>query len=377
MRSYALPWPGSGRDAVHVHVSLPVVAGLAVVLFGSGRWVEQFAGPVDVLVPGELTAAALSGGATPWLLGVAAALGVAASAGVHALGHVVVARRYGVASGVTTLWVFGDLALADRRPARGWSWHQTVWFALGGPLATLLLAAVFAVLALALTAAVAPLAFLCGWLALANFALAAANALPTLPFDGGRVVRPLQAQRRSTVTAVRASARAGTGLALGAAVVGVLAVSPVLVLLALFTHAAAATGPRAMAADGLLAGLTARDVADHGVAMVRADDSLSAFVDRMVRDRLTAHPVVDGSGTLVGVVTLDDVAGVPRAEHGQTPVRAVMSDAALTVPASADAFDVLVALRRSRAHCALVEDGGRVVGTVSLPDFGAAVGEAL
>ena len=52
----------------------------------------------------------LEQGYTPWLLGLAAALGLFASVLVHELGHAVTARLYGVRTREIRLWFLGGVA---------------------------------------------------------------------------------------------------------------------------------------------------------------------------------------------------------------------------------------------------------------------------
>jgi Zn-dependent protease len=62
----------------------------------------------------------LTTGATPYVLGLASALGLFASVVVHELGHAVTARLYGVQTKMITLWFLGGVAqLEDMPRARG------------------------------------------------------------------------------------------------------------------------------------------------------------------------------------------------------------------------------------------------------------------
>jgi len=83
----------------------------------SGRRSPQ---TVDLLnrVDAGLDAAVLTTGSLPWVLGVAAAVGLFTGVILHELGHSLVARRYGYPIDSITLWLFGGIAQPDR-DARG------------------------------------------------------------------------------------------------------------------------------------------------------------------------------------------------------------------------------------------------------------------
>jgi CBS domain-containing protein len=210
--------------------------------------------------------------------------------------------------------------------------------------------------------------FVFGWLVVTNVILAVFNMLPAFPMDGGRVLRALLARRRSYLSATRTAARIGTGFAIGFAILAVLSLSPLLFLLALFVYGAASGESRTVALDTLLEGITVEDIVDRDVEGVDADATLSAFAERMLRDRRTTYPVVDG-GSIVGIVSLADLKGVSEADRDATRVREVSAADPPRIAATATAFDGLMELAKHRTEAALVEDGGKTVGVVSNADI--------
>jgi CBS domain-containing protein len=87
----------------------------------------------------------------------------------------------------------------------------------------------------------------------------------------------------------------------------------------------------------------------------------------MFRDRRTAYPVVD-AGRVVGIVRLEDVRDVPESDRGTTRLRDIAETDVPRLDGPTDAFDGFVQVS-SAGGVALVEEGGRVVGTVSSSDF--------
>ena len=63
----------------------------------------------------DLDPVPLTRGATPWLLGLAGALGLFTSVLVHELGHALVARLFGVRTRRITLWFLGGIAQLEDR----------------------------------------------------------------------------------------------------------------------------------------------------------------------------------------------------------------------------------------------------------------------
>ncbi|MFB6218802.1 MAG: site-2 protease family protein [Halobacteriaceae archaeon] len=360
MRSYTVGsvWGIPIRINISLVVFLPVLAWL----IGSGEQIAVYAGVIGGLTGVAFDVPALRAGATPWLVGSTAAVGLFVSVAVHELGHSWVALRYGLEIESITLWILGGLAALSEVPRE---WDRELTIAAAGPLVSVVLGGVLWGATLATPASLAPLRFVLGWLAVTNVGLAAFNLLPAFPMDGGRILRALLARSRPYASATRIAGRVGVVFAVLFAVVGVLQFSPLLLLLALFVYGAATTESRAVVLDDLLEGLTVGDVMSRDPPTVAADATVAEFADRMLRDRQTAYAVTDG-GEVVGVATLDDLRGV-RDREGTT-VGAV-AGAAGRIAAAGDAFDGFVALTSSGASHALVEDGGRVVGLLSEGDY--------
>jgi len=133
---------------------------------------------------------------------------------VHEAGHLVAARRLGLAVADVTLYPFGGITRTVHPPGRG---RETAIVAAAGPLASLLLAAV---LAAAAACAHAALAFGLRVVALGNLVLALGNLLPAHPLDGGRIARSLLEPRLGAERAARLTGRTGQLLGLGLIVAG-------------------------------------------------------------------------------------------------------------------------------------------------------------
>ncbi|AFZ73609.1 site-2 protease family protein [Natronobacterium gregoryi] len=349
---------------IRINVSLLVLLPVLVYLIAEGDQIGIYASAIDALAPATLEVAPLEEGATPWLIGLAGAVGLFFSVAVHELGHAYAARRYDIGTESITLWIFGGLAALESMPRE---WHREFWIAVAGPFTSLLLAVVFAGLLQVIPGGLALVLFVVGWLALINVVLAVFNMLPAFPMDGGRVLRALLGRRWSYVTATRIAARIGTIFALFFAVVGVLGGNPLLVLVALFVYVAATTESRTIALEELLRGVLAVDVMDEPARSVAADATLSDVATSLFENRRSEFVVTDDD-EIVGLVTLSDLGQVDRSTLETTTVREVMTDEVAHVGLETPAFEVLRAMGRD--PLVVVLEDGDPVGTVSRRDLG-------
>ncbi|WP_152040736.1 site-2 protease family protein [Salinigranum salinum] len=363
MRSYTITdvWDIPIRINTSLLVFLPILAWL----IGSGGQIEVYAGFIEGLTGVGFDLVGLRAGATPWVIGVTAAVGLFVSVTLHELGHSWVALRYGIEIDSITLWILGGIASLKSLPKE---WNREFWIAIAGPITSLLVAAVCYVGVLVVPGSLAVPRFVVGWLAITNVVLAVFNLLPAFPMDGGRILRALLARSRPYGTATRIAGRIGVVFAFLFAVVGVLTFQLLMILLALFVYGAATTESRTVLLDELLDGLTVGDVMAQGVHTVAADTTVDDLGTRMLRDRQTSYAVTDGAGEIVGIVTLDDLRGSRRGDRTTTVVESVMREVP-RVEATADAFDVLAQLSQARADAALVLREGNVVGLLSQADY--------
>ncbi|RDI72531.1 site-2 protease family protein [Halopelagius longus] len=352
---------------IRINASLLLFLPVLAWLIGSGAQIETYATIVEGFAPGQLDVAALRAGATPWVIGAAAAVGLFVSVLLHELGHSYVARRYGIDIESITLWIFGGVASLRSVPRE---WDREFWIAVAGPIVSVLTAAAcyLAVRFLPLPSGV--VVFVVGWLAVTNVTLAVFNMLPAFPMDGGRVLRALLARRRPYAVATRTAARIGVGFAFLFALAGVLWFSPVLFLMAFFVYGAATGESRAVALDDLLDGMTVADLMARDPPTVPAETTVGAFTDRLFAERRTGFALADG-GDIAGYVSIEDLRR--RKLDDDAPVSAALPDPVPRVDAAADAFEALAELSGAKGGHALVTEGDRVVGVVSQADYARAV----
>lgn len=348
---------------VGVNWSVLVIFTLVVIGLAAGRF--------PITHPGFSDAAYL-------FAGVATGLVFFLSLLAHELAHAVIARRNGVEVEGITLWMLGGVATLEGEPADP---GADLRIAVAGPATSILLAALFGLVALALD--VADLSTLLvgavAWLALINILLAGFNLVPAAPLDGGRILRALWWWRtgdrqRAAVAAAHAGRvfgwmliSGGVALALfGGGIGGIW-----LALIGWFITVAARSEQEFAEASGALKGLTVADVMTLDPAVVPLGTSLDAFVANWVfSHRCSTFPVVDATGTLRGLLSWRDVKLMSPNQRASSRVDdvAMPVDEVTVVAPDTPIADALGPMAASRSGRGVVVDDGHVVGVVSPVD---------
>ncbi len=173
-----------------------------------------------------------NGGIVPFLLGTLLVLLVFLSVLVHELGHVVMAREFGIQVLDITLWPFSGVARIEQTPA---SPRNELLIALAGPgmnlaifmllLPVILLIGVVGGPSLLLGAGdrfrTLDIASMIAAIGVLNLALMVFNLLPAFPLDGGRVLRAAMTPRIGRGRATDIATRLGIGVAALLILVGI------------------------------------------------------------------------------------------------------------------------------------------------------------
>lgn len=298
----------------------------------------------------------------------------------HEVGHAVVARRQGLSVQGIVVWALGGFTTIEDEPA---SPRAELALSGVGPLVSLVLGVGFAALALGARALGAPelLAASMGWLGGLNIALAAMNALPASPLDGGRMLHALvwrlsHDRHRATV----ATTRVGQVLGYGAAAAGVLLMvsgSPQGLWIAV-TGAFVGAGATA---ERRQAEMVAR-VGDHLVGEVMSPTAPWPVPDWWDIDTALAQgvastpwPIVvvhEWSGRPSGMVAVAQLLMVPTEHRRAIQLRSLAWPRQVVVTTRPD--EPLLDLARrwpGDAAWAVAVDGGRAVGALSAGDIDA------
>ncbi len=249
----------------------------------------------------------------------------------HEISHSVVARRRDIPVEGITLFVFGGMAhtrMEAETPGDE--------FAIAGigPVSSLGIAVLFGVLAWAGAIAGWPPAIVAvaRYLAFINVALAVFNLLPGFPLDGGRLFRAAVWKFTGDLRkATRWSSMGGKVLGYALMALGLLQFFAGALIGGLwflfigwFVRTAAEAGLRQHVLSASLEGVTVDTLMSREPQTVPSDMPLQDFVETFILNgRHRAYPVVD-DGRLAGLVILDRVKTVPRADWRERTVRDVM-----------------------------------------------------
>jgi Zn-dependent protease/CBS domain-containing protein len=317
--------------------------------------------------------------ATYLVMAIAAALLFFVSLLMHEYGHALVARREGMEIDGITLWLFGGVArFKGMFPSAGAEFR----IAIAGPIVSLALGVLFVLFA---WLAPAPEAVdgVAAWLGYINLTLLVFNLLPALPLDGGRVLRSaLWAARNDFAWATRIAAWIGRAfgylfiaVGLGFFIFQGAFSGAWLAFIGWFLLQAAGAEDRYLLARQALSGIRVRDLMVRDPVTVRPDMTLGAFMDELLSHRrYTTYPVVE-DGRAVGLLPFRCVAEVPRREWDTRLVRDCMipRDRVPVVKETDDAIDAAGELADGDVNRALVLDGDRLAGLLSVTDVARAL----
>lgn len=323
---------------------------------------------LDDILGTDIDPAALEGEWRPWLLGLAAAVGLFLGVLLHEFGHSLVALRYGYEIDSITLWLLGGLARFAEMPE---NWRHEFWIAIAGPVVSIAVGLGCYLGVLLLPADLDAITFVFAYLAVLNVFLAAFNMLPAFPMDGGRVLRALLARTRPHAQATQQAAEVGKLFAFLMGLAGLLALNVILILLAFFIYIAAAGEAQQTVMKATFEGVTVEDImtTQQDLHVVAPTDTVAELVERMFRERHTGYPVVS-AGEIIGMVTLEDARDVRTEERDAYRVEDVMSRDVRTISPETDAMDALQQLQQHDiGRLPVVDERGTLRGIISRTDL--------
>lgn len=292
---------------------------------------------------------------------------------LHEFGHVLAARRYGIATPDITLLPIGGVARLDRIPEKP---AEELVVALAGPAMNVAIAALL-LLPLGGVPDVAamvgledPGQSLLARLFWVNVTLVAFNLIPAFPMDGGRVLRALLGLRLGNRRATEVAASIGQALAFGIGLLGLLGGAPLLVFVALFVWLGAGAESHAVQLRELSRGMVAADAMVTRFETLHTTARIADAVELLLRTSQTDFPVLDASGRLRGILTRSDMI---RALQDRGPDGAVLDamqrDVAM-VPHRAPLKDALRTMQETSGPVGVTDGAGRLVGLLTHENLG-------
>jgi len=286
---------------------------------------------------------------------------------LHEFGHILAARRFGVRTREILLLPIGGMARMERIPERP---RDELLVALSGPAVTIAIALVL-VLAFgglpdpeAVFSGVTPRDLL-GQLAYANLSLLAFNLLPVFPLDGGRVLRALLASKLGHSRGTEIAAVIGRAAAIILGLVGLAAGNVILVLIAVFIFFAAGAEAGLAQLREITFGVPARDIMITAFESLSPEAPLTDAVEALIRTSQRDFPVIDDAGTLVGLLSRDQIVKALGEMPGQTPVAHVMRSDIPSISEWHRLDDGLDLLESGVPAVAVTGCGNRLVGLIT------------
>jgi stage IV sporulation protein FB len=260
----------------------------------------------------------------------------------HEFGHILTARRFGVATPEVTLLPIGGVARLERIPEKP---SEEFLIAIAGPLVNV--AIVLALVATGaanlsvehLSATESSKIAIGDRIAAANLFLAVFNLIPAFPMDGGRVLRALLAIRIGHVRATEVAATIGQAVAIALGFFG-LFFNPILIFIGIFVYLAAASEAQLVVVRAMTRDVPVKSAMITQFSTLAPDTTIDAAIEVLLRTSQNDYPVVDGTGRPLGVLGRNDMIRAlktlgPQAKVGDamtTPLHTVDARVCLDAP---------------------------------------------
>ncbi len=304
-----------------------------------------------------------------WGLAVLASLLFFLSVLAHELAHSLVARSRGLPVNSITLFLFGGVSNIEKEPTS----PQTEFImAIVGPLTSLVIGGVLLLISGVIgrgtiggatttggfIGRLSPLTTLLLWLGSVNILVGVFNLVPGFPLDGGRVLRSILWGITDNIRrATRYAAWVGQAIAWLFILAGIAMAFGVtlpffgtgllsglwLAFIGWFLNSAASQSYRQVVIQDILEGVPVGRIMRPDPPTIPSNITVDELVnERVMRSDDHAFPVVD-NGSMIGIVTLDDVRKIPREKWNDTFVIDAMTPLGkvITVTPKSDAAEAM------------------------------------
>lgn len=315
------------------------------------------------------------GGVVPFLLGTVLVLLVFLSVLVHEIGHVVMAREFGIQVLDITLWPFSGVARIEQTPSTP---RNELLIALAGPgmnlaifmllLPVILLIAVVGGPGLLFGAGdrfrTLDAASMVAAIGVLNLGLMIFNLLPAFPLDGGRVLRAAMTPRIGRNRATEIATRLGVGVAVLLVLAGVWQRDLMLPVFGLFIIFAARAEARMVRIESQMRSLRVGQYALWDMGGISPDDPLTFALRGGPRD-----VVVTSRGRVVGMLWRTHLLdGLQGGVAGRT-VSDVMDRSVYVADVDDSVFDVQQQMNRMQRWAVPVTENGLYRGIFTAERF--------
>lgn len=352
---------------VQIHISWLIILVLVTWSFATGFYSESY--------PGEFSNTQL------WVMAFLASLLLFLSILLHEFSHSLVAKKNGLPIGKITLFMFGGVAHMDNEVEDP---VVELKMASAGPAMTLILAALFYLLSLALRS-VRAASVLFESLVYINIVIFFFNMVPGFPLDGGRILRAIiWYRKKNIVRATDIASRIGKYFALFLIGLGLFSLifygniigGIWLMIIGTFLRHAAMRSYGAILYDQVMKRLDISDLIRRDAVTVE----LTTDLDTLVRDYFERYhyfffPVVT-DGRLLGIVSINDVKNADPEKRPGLEVKDIintrLSEYAIGLSSSPARVFHLINSGRFQSY-PVVDHEGTFLGLITRSDFEEAI----
>jgi Zn-dependent protease/CBS domain-containing protein len=316
-----------------------------------------------------------------WIMGIAGAIVLFVSVFLHELMHSIVALRYGMKVRQIILFIFGGVSDIQEETK---DFRKEFRIAAAGPVASFVIAGIFAAIWWSISQTAANFDVIEGVLlygATVNVLLGAFNLIPAFPLDGGRILRAgLIRWKKSYNEATRIAAKVGIAISYGFMGLGFFAmlfgsfISGIWILLiGWFLNSGAQSYLAQHELTSVLSNVKLQDIMNTRVIAVGKDTSIQELLARYFgRYMKSAFPVLDNSGRLLGMVTVQKALDIPQHTRESVRVAEIMTPAshlAIMLPETPADQGLTQMLRTGTGKIFVCNAQGIMLGLVSKTDI--------
>ena len=290
---------------------------------------------------------------------------------LHEFGHILMARHFGVRTPDVILLPIGGVARLERIPDEPKQELLIALAGPAVTLAIVVILYILVALSGHAPAlgGLEPGTFGLETLMRVNLYLLLFNLFPAFPMDGGRVLRALLASRLGLVAGTRIAARLGQASAVVAGLYGLTAGLPMLLLISLFVFLGAGVEAAAVETRAAGAGLNVAQMMVTDFRSIPIHATLGDAVELLLSSEQREFPVVDNMGRVEGILTRDHIIrGLTQRGQGSS-VGEVAAKAPVVAP-TLGFQEALERLRASGLPALPVVDAtGRLVGLLTMDNI--------
>jgi Zn-dependent protease/predicted transcriptional regulator len=286
---------------------------------------------------------------------------------LHEFGHILMARRFGIETPEVILLPIGGVALMPRMPQKPSQELAVAVAGplVNVVIAVFLFLVLGTVQADGLAEIDNPHISLFVRLAAANVFLVLFNMIPAFPMDGGRVLRALLAMKFGSARATRLAALIGQAFAFVLGFLGLFG-NPLLVFIAIFVYIAAAGEAQMTAFNEAVRGLSVGDAMETRFNAIPIEADLAEAVETLLATAQHEFPVVDAFGKPVGLLVREDILSALKDHDRSSPVTGFMRTPVETLRSTAPLEAVLDRLQGPQASTlAVIDAEGSLVGLLT------------